>query len=433
MAKKILVIGPSHVKRLEHALLCGILPAPEVTVDFLGRDGMPVWHPVFSRHLQSVDYDHILVIVGDFRFGNKIFANTEAKNAGGVGVAKALINLDNDDKLYQKSLAKIDEWIAVFGNKIRFLFWDLLGREFANRRDNKYTVAGQYSHPSWNYDAIAERYRSHIVDVGFLKDIFMDRLTVDSANHFSMFAYLMMVDALRRTGHETAVKKEELAFKIKVLDEKFNRLPLSGIYLVCDPPILNRLTQALDKGALPRHNGLTLISTQAFIARKLPSTLDASAKVLYLSSFRRVEGEDNTAKYQRLVNTLAKFGLRQDRFNIVFYDYSCDYVFELRKQHSKQPCHLPDSADVYSLASLQKRYPNTIGYPLDNFQFIHSLFELSGRLPNFKGYFFILMSARLGQTSAEYANFYYDYFIDDVFATADKGVADIPDISSVAC
>jgi len=418
--KKMLVIGPSHVKRLEHAVNGGILPESALTLEFLGRDGMPIWHPVFTRHLQSADYEHIFVIVGDFRFGNKIFAQTEAKNAGGV--AKELINLDNDAKLYEKSLAKIDEWIAAFGNKISFLFWDLLGREFANRRDNKYMSDGRYCHPSWNYDEVSERYRDHIFDAGFLKNTCMERLTVDSANHFSMFAYLMIIDALQHIGHKKYVNKAELEFKFKVLDSKFNQIPLADIYLVCDPPIFNRLAEALAKGALPRHKKLQLLTVQAFIAQQASAPLDGGAKILYLSSFRYVDGEDNAAKYRRFVNTLDKIDRDRAGINVVFYDYLCDYVAGLRKkQQRQQEVNLPAPADAYSLQSLQEVHANAIGYPLDNFEFLHSLFELSGRLPNFKGFIFLLMSASLGPVSAEYVDFYYGHFIGDVFATANEG------------
>lgn len=414
-----LVIGPSHVKRLEHAVNGGILPESSLTIEFLGRDGMPIWHPVFTRHLQSADYEHIFVIVGDFRFGNKIFAQTEAKNAGGV--AKELINLDNDAKLYEKSLAKIDEWIAAFGNKISFLFWDLLGREFANRRDNKYISDGRYCHPSWNYDEVSERYRDHIFDAGFLKNTGMDRLTVDSANHFSMFAYLMIIDALQHIGHKKYINQVALEFKFKVLDSKFNQLPLADTYLVCDPPIFNRLAEALAKGALPGHKKLQLLTAQAFIAQKTSASLGGGAKVLYLSSFRYIDGEDNAAKYRRFVNTLDKIDRDRVGIKVVFFDYLCDYVSGLRKKQQQQEGNLPGPTDAYSLQSLQKIHANAIDYPLDNFEFLHSLFELSGRLPNFKGFIFLLMSASLGQVPAEYVDFYYGYFIGDVFATANEG------------
>lgn len=419
MPKKMLVIGPSHVKRLEHAVNANILPELSLRVDFWGRDGMAVWHPLFLKQLSSVNYDHIFVIVGDFRFGNKTFAKTEAKNANGV--EKDLINVDNDAKLYEKSLATIDQLIGVFGDKISFLFWDLLGREFANRRDNKYTADGRYRHPTWNYDDVSSRYPNHIIDVGFLKQVCMDRLTVDSANHFSMFAYLMITDAIQHYGNKRCFTREELEFKFQVLDQKFQQLPFENTYLVCDPPIYHRFNEALSKGALPNHSKLNLLTIQEFATQKQRS-LDESAKVLYLSSFRRVEGHDNAAKYQLAINALDKIKLSPSRFTIVFFDYLCDYVFELRNKQINQPVNLPDPSDEYSLETLQSSHVNAIHYPLDNDGFLHSVFELSGRLPNFKGYFLLLMSASLGQTSAEFVNFSYNYFIRDVFAAAGIGL-----------
>ncbi len=421
MPKKMLVIGPSHVKRLEHALEYGILPGSRLTLEFLGRDGMPIWHPVFTKHLTSADYEHIFVIVGDFRFGNKIFAKTEAKQADGV--AKELINFDNDQKLYEKSLATIDEWIALFGNKITFLFWDLLGREFTNRHENKYTIDGQYRHPVWNYDDVLERYQANIFNVGFINKVGMNRLAVDSANHFSMFAYLMIIDAIQHVENKKYLTKEELEFKFRVLDKKFNQLPLDHIYLVCDLPIFRRLKGALDSGALPNHSKLKLFTTQEFIELGESLSLAGGAKILYLNSFRRIDGEDNAAKYRRLVNTLNKISQNQPVFNLVFYDYLCDYIVELRKKQQEQPFKLPDPEDVCSLETLHKIHANAISYPIDDFMFLHSLFELSGRLPNFKGFFYLLMSAWLGQTSAEFVNFYYRNFISDVFEMANESFA----------
>lgn len=414
--QKMLVLGPSHVKRLEHALHRGLIPKPGLTIDFAGSDGMPIWHPLLAKQLHAADYDHIFVIVGDFRFGNKTFAESEAKKTGGI--AKELISLENDAKLYQKSLATMDAWVAVFGKKIKFLFWDLLAREFFNRRNNKYTIDGQYRHPTWNYDEISQRYKDNIIDADFLKDDCIDRLVTDSSNHFSIYAYLFVVDALQGFDAEKTFKKNDFEYKFTVLDRKFSHLPLPKTYLICDPAIFHRFNNALAKGVLPHHEMLEVINVHAFIAQKPRLPLDDDTKALYLSAFRFVAGENNDVKYRYFVDLHDKLGLAPSRFNIVFFDYLTDYVVELRKKSRNQAFNLPDPADDYALETLQKKHPNTLDYSLDNFPFFDSLFELTGGLPNFKGFWFLLMSAALGQNPAEFVDFYYHYFIKDVFATA---------------
>ena len=418
MSKKILVLGPSHVKRLAHAYDYGILPDTKLNIKFFGHDGMPIWHPAFTKILKSADYDQLLVIVGDFRFGNKIFAQTEAKKASGV--AKELINYSNDQKLYEKSIAVIQEWITFYGDKIKFIFWDLLGREFANRQNNYYVIDGHYCHPTWNYDDVAERFKHHIIDIGFLKNEYMNRLTVDSANHFSFYAYLLLTDILKNTDNIIHVKKEVVEYKANIIDLKINTLPIDKLVLICDPPLYQRLSTVIAKGALPQHQQVTLLTVQQFITQPVAF---APSKVLYLSSFRWIDHTDineNEAKYQKFVRTLNKIKKIEPQFKIILHDYLCDYVFELRKKYENKTHNLPDKNSPYSFWSLQIRHSNIIDYDIDDFYFFNSLFELSGHLPNFKGYLFILLSASIGQFSVQQFNFFYDYFICDVFKSVMK-------------
>lgn len=62
------VFGPSHIMRIIYSIDNSVLPNFD-GVDYIGRGGMPIWHKMVDNNFDN--YKRSVVILNDFRFGNK--------------------------------------------------------------------------------------------------------------------------------------------------------------------------------------------------------------------------------------------------------------------------------------------------------------------------------------------------------------------------
>lgn len=182
---KTCVVGPSHIVRWQYLANTTLTSLPRF--DSYAVPGLPVWDGELISFLKSSanQYNNIYVMVGDFRFGNEIFSAPGRKRY--LAIKKENINKDNDRQLMDKSIQALDEISKL--NNVKFVFWDLYIREFANKKAGKYTIDGKYQHPIWNYEFFKERYGDKSVDLSQLDSINIDFLFVDSSLHPSILGY----------------------------------------------------------------------------------------------------------------------------------------------------------------------------------------------------------------------------------------------------
>jgi hypothetical protein len=168
---QLLVIGPSHIVRFEHAIKTRLIPDLAVSYKLLGLGGMPIWSPLISDLLQTPKIDEterIFFLVGDFRFGNSILKDSiypkPCSLEGHNGINGNLISDGADHLLYRLSLSFLDKYSAFSHLRARFLFWDLCYRELSNSKQGRYQQDGRYRHPVWNYSDVCKRYPKHGIE-----------------------------------------------------------------------------------------------------------------------------------------------------------------------------------------------------------------------------------------------------------------------------
>ncbi|MBF0817689.1 hypothetical protein E4U02_14880 [Microbacterium paludicola] len=148
MSEAVVLAGPSHVTRLRFAIDQGETAPPRREVVFHDRPGESVASPFFQEPAVVEGAEDVVLMVGDFRFGNRRLVDDRQPGAYN-GIEKDLISRANDRALYADSLAALDR-IVEQKPSIRLLFWCLAGRELQNRLEGRYMSGGEYRHPVWN-------------------------------------------------------------------------------------------------------------------------------------------------------------------------------------------------------------------------------------------------------------------------------------------
>ncbi|WP_413701745.1 hypothetical protein ACLKMH_09420 [Psychromonas sp. KJ10-10] len=190
MEKKSLILGPSHIMRWIQSINTAIIPSL-TNVDFHGRGGAPIWGDFIKNKFNDFNnYNQIIFIVGDFRFGNKVLIDdSEIRNQHGI--EKELISVQNDREMYDKV---VNELLYLshsrYKSKIKFIFWDLALREHKNRKENKYTTNEEYKHPIWNLHQIQCQFENNTIKID--SEMNLDSLYIDGSNHPSFLGYVYL-------------------------------------------------------------------------------------------------------------------------------------------------------------------------------------------------------------------------------------------------
>lgn len=100
----------------------------------------------------------------------------------------------------ERGLAAVQAWQEAFGDRVRFVFWDLFGRQVHDRLAGQHIGGGRYHHPVFNDADVVGRFPgADIVDLSPLLGAPMHevrRLFIDSSCHPSQIGYLLLNDAL---------------------------------------------------------------------------------------------------------------------------------------------------------------------------------------------------------------------------------------------
>lgn len=199
-----LVVGPSHVNRLKNLVTGGGLPNSFRPENLIGVPGAPVWSKKLldQASAQLAADQPICMIVGDFRFGNGIcIANPRPEGLfadGFVAIDQAAMSGINDRELLARSIVALKEWQKQFP-QMRFLLWDLFGRQTQDMFAGRYIVDGKYRHPSWTLEEVeAELAALNLIPLAPLmaaqspEEIM--RLIIDGSNHPSQAGYQFLAN-----------------------------------------------------------------------------------------------------------------------------------------------------------------------------------------------------------------------------------------------
>lgn len=249
-SQEVLYLGPSHVQRLEHAMRSRQLPVRQAA-KFVHAGGLPIWAPEIDRAVDGVGCVPRF-IVGDFRFGNKIVdvlhdASAYPRLGRRVGIDGSLINHHNDKKMYDFSISALDDYVSRRGDSV-LLFWDLLIREYRNRKSARYGRGQDYRHPIWNLSDVIKRYSHFSIDtMDLVENDILDALALDNSGHPSLKGWIFILNALDRVSIADTLSKVE-AFDDHVRQNMFCSTP--DMVFVGDGALLKLIHQLVERGAL---------------------------------------------------------------------------------------------------------------------------------------------------------------------------------------
>jgi hypothetical protein len=203
-----LVVGPSHVVRIREMVESGALSKLFSPSNLIGIGGVPVWSKQLFELASAPQHSEkpIFMIVSDFRFGNTAFDRgglpDELFADGFVGVSLGAITDRNDAILRDRCVKALQVWQDKFGDRIKFVFWDLLGRQVQDRLGGRHISNRQYNHPHWNLTEVqALMQPERIIDLAVLLGQPMDRvlrLVIDASNHPSQAGYVFIENIIAR-------------------------------------------------------------------------------------------------------------------------------------------------------------------------------------------------------------------------------------------
>jgi len=204
------LFGPSHVNRIQKYLNDQILVVNE-TYFLFGIAGAPVWNLDFSQKIDelSSSCQRLVVMVGDFRFGNSIIEDIKGGSHqelvnNYIGINKKYLDAESSLILKEKCMNAIQKLEERHTGKIYFLFWDLAFRQVLDRLDGKYiTNGGKYNHPFFNYSSDVNsvlKTSDHLIDIEYILSISMHkarRLIIDRSCHPSWIGCNFILNLLR--------------------------------------------------------------------------------------------------------------------------------------------------------------------------------------------------------------------------------------------
>lgn len=196
-------IGPSHAVRWRkhiraHVVRCAL---PEDRIFGLG--GAPIWSKtLFDQACIAIKHGaRIGVIVGDFRFGNSVALQVPPVPRdeicdGHRAINRAAMTPAHDAEMFERGMTALHHWHHSFGDNVRYLLWDLFGRQVQDRLGGRHMQDGVYRHPVFNYAEVVAALPDHdIIDLAPLLRLPMpqaQRLFIDSSLHPSQIGYLLL-------------------------------------------------------------------------------------------------------------------------------------------------------------------------------------------------------------------------------------------------
>ncbi|MDO6463644.1 hypothetical protein [Pseudoalteromonas carrageenovora] len=370
MEKKRLILGPSHIMRWVQSIDCHLIPTPK-NMDFHGRGGASIWGDfIKSKTNDFSQYDEILFIVGDFRFGNKsLVDSTLTRNQHGI--AKELINDANDREMYQKV---IDELYLLSSSenqsKIKFIFWDLALREFKNKQNRKYFKNGSYAHPIWNLGEVQSLFAENTILMD--SDTNLDSLFIDGSNHPSFQGYVYLYYLIFGKKHH------HLSLDL------FPEHRLSEQKIIGDSTLIKHVNMFCEKGILNtsyKLQNVKLFQLEDFLVKN-------QGAVTYVTNIRASNERENDfyRRVKKLSDLKDKYG---SRLQVLFWEaYAQEIISTREKSYSK---FVPENP-FYKHNTLASIFGTESIYPKKESLVGQSLVELNvGLQPTIKAILWLFM------------------------------------------
>lgn len=362
-AKKI--VGPSHMVRWGQHVKNGLLTRPPQESHLIGFGGAPVWSQRLLETTKKVctDDTKILLMVGDFRFGNEVSLNHARDslplflpNHSGIN-AKA-IKPENDEYMLKRSLSAISIWDKTFSNKIHFIFWDLFCRQVQDRLAGRHIKNKAYNHPHWNLvDIQANVSAAKLIDLSPLLKLPMHeamRLFIDPSSHPSHIGYLMITNCFYyNTDTQTSFNKAVRDVESVIFDSaaKLVKRKNGPILIFGQSVWLDTLLRYLGPSGLEKIEkiGIKIVSFNPQIGHTQNPNI---AENLYRSHFKIFISDDGQQpRIPPALKQLANWS--QDAANHIAWEASCAQVITNRREtpqslHNKtySVTHTPYAIDI---------------------------------------------------------------------------------------
>lgn len=204
------IFGASQALRWSIHVSNGVVGSGLLPECIIGWGGAPIWSKKLfeTAKEKAIMPGRLGVIVGDFLFGNRICMssvdqNTDLMQDGFLGIDATVLNSENDTKMLERGLKGVLAWHQYFGQRVRFIFWSLFGRQILDRLAGRYLSKNRYKHPTFNYSDITSRLPG--VDIVDLAPLLLlpvhevSRLFIDGSSNPSYIGYLLL-DALLVEG-----------------------------------------------------------------------------------------------------------------------------------------------------------------------------------------------------------------------------------------
>ncbi len=226
------------------------LPSP---ISYMSDFHIDIPIPLFCIELKKQIEDKInkgkevFLFVPKLRFGNiyfQMFNSFESIFVAGdfdpffvekyyfSNIEEKYITEENDEKLYKQAIKVLDFFVKEYGDKIHFIFWDMLIEEHIG--DKKKNIC--------NYDFFLNRYEKHTLNLKIIKkDILNYYITEDSLNLFKgypnfrgyIFLWFIIFSrnqniSIQYTKNTSMLKDNILIMEHKILQESINNLLLTA-------------------------------------------------------------------------------------------------------------------------------------------------------------------------------------------------------------
>ncbi|MGJ8628538.1 MAG: hypothetical protein ACSHXB_16375 [Sulfitobacter sp.] len=296
MTKRILV-GPSHIVRWQKNIDRGAAPSVGDQPVFFGFGGAPIWSKSIWEQVAGA-YEagetEIILLVGDTRFGNQICAETNLSEAdypfadGYLAIERDQISKACDEKMAARVEAAIDAYLEAYGDAVRVLYWDAIGRRALDCIAGRNIGPSGYDHPSWGTEFPGARRPKAVVS---LQDIFSYpmgeacRIYLDDSIHPSTIGYHFLSNIIVSKSSVPAAFDRARKDVMEMLVKEILRLSGGRKILIAGNSIwidvLRRLIGGRGVDELAEHN-IHVKSTGASSSRDHISTADFGSYEEYL-------------------------------------------------------------------------------------------------------------------------------------------------------
>lgn len=246
-----IIVGPSHVVRLEHLYKNKVIKKPSRDVVFIGRGGAPTWSKqLFELFVKTSGRDDKLhLIIGDFRFGNSIIEDVldiDNSKINHINVTGRLISVENDLLMANLFIRGLSKWKEMRGD-INFIPWTIIMRRADNIIKHSHVdEKGNYKHPQIDEVVILDKF----CDPSFIRclEIPVDKMCqfyIDGDLHPSTLGYMFILDMVKKHDPYKSINSSIMKLSL-ILNDFLNKIKIKKTILITgDSVALSTLSKVI--------------------------------------------------------------------------------------------------------------------------------------------------------------------------------------------